>query len=237
MIPGWPYSMVVALEPGRTSWTLPLDAVRLGPADDVTEVSAAQLRDVVTRLIAAGQWEPGDPGILAVFDAGYDLTRLAWLLDGLPVDITGRLRSDRVMYFPAPPLPAQPATTGGRRPCHGHKLDFSVPGTWPGPAVTTLTQTIRLTSPDNPSSQGRRTTRACGTPPTRRDSRAARHDPDRETAPSQCLNPTQRRRERSRLASVAFMKKRCPPMRAPDSNISPSAVKPSEQDMSCSTVR
>jgi hypothetical protein len=25
MIPGWPYSLVVALEPGRTSWTLPLD--------------------------------------------------------------------------------------------------------------------------------------------------------------------------------------------------------------------
>src|SRR5215469_12305278 len=34
MIPGWPYSLAAALEPGRTSWTLPLDAVRLGPADD-----------------------------------------------------------------------------------------------------------------------------------------------------------------------------------------------------------
>ena len=30
LIPGWPYSFVAALEPGRTSWTLPLDAVRLG---------------------------------------------------------------------------------------------------------------------------------------------------------------------------------------------------------------
>src|SRR5512135_3789157 len=27
MIPGWPYSLVAALEPGRTSWTLPLDTV------------------------------------------------------------------------------------------------------------------------------------------------------------------------------------------------------------------
>jgi hypothetical protein len=34
MIPGWPYSFVAALEPGRTSWTAVLDAVRLGPADD-----------------------------------------------------------------------------------------------------------------------------------------------------------------------------------------------------------
>ena len=31
MIPGWPYSFVAALEPGRTSWTALLDAVRLGP--------------------------------------------------------------------------------------------------------------------------------------------------------------------------------------------------------------
>ena len=31
MIPGWPYSLVAALEPGRTSWTRLLDAVRLRP--------------------------------------------------------------------------------------------------------------------------------------------------------------------------------------------------------------
>ena len=41
MIPGWPYSLVAALEPGRASWTLPLDAVRLGPADDATAVTAS----------------------------------------------------------------------------------------------------------------------------------------------------------------------------------------------------
>ena len=56
MIPGWPYSVVAALEPGRTSWTAVLDAVRLGPEDDETAVTAAQVRDVVTRLIAAGHW-------------------------------------------------------------------------------------------------------------------------------------------------------------------------------------
>ena len=143
LIPGWPYSWVVALEPGRTSWTLPLDAVRLGPADDATEVTAAQLREVIARLIAAGRWREGDPDIIAVLDAGYDPTRLAWLLDDLPVDITGRLRGDRVMHFPAPPLPARPASTGGRRPRHGHKLAFGDPATWPEPAVTTRTETSR----------------------------------------------------------------------------------------------
>ncbi len=61
MIPGWPYSVVAALEPGRTSWTAVLDAVRLGPDDDETEVTAAQVREVVARLIAAGHWREGDP--------------------------------------------------------------------------------------------------------------------------------------------------------------------------------
>jgi DDE superfamily endonuclease len=83
MIPGWPYSWVAVLEPGRTSWTLPLDAVRLGPEDDATKVTAAQVRDVLARLMAAGHWKPGDPDIIIVFDAGYDLTRLAWLLRDL----------------------------------------------------------------------------------------------------------------------------------------------------------
>ncbi|MBV9205599.1 MAG: transposase [Actinobacteria bacterium] len=140
MIPGWPYSLVAALEPGRTSWALPLDAVRLGPADDATEVTAWQVREVVTRIIGAGHWHDGDPDILVVFDAGYDLTRLAWLLAGLPVEIMGRLRSDRVMYFPAPP---RPAGANGRPSRHGAALKLSGPGTWPAPAVTTLTPTSR----------------------------------------------------------------------------------------------
>src|SRR5512140_2388013 len=128
MIPGWPYSVIAALEPGRTSWTLPLDAVRLGPADDATAMTAAQVREVVTRIIAAGHWRDGDPDILVVFDAGYDLTRLAWLLAGLPVEVLGRLRSDRVMYFPAPPrLPG----ANGRPARHGAAFKLADERSWP----------------------------------------------------------------------------------------------------------
>ncbi len=140
MIPGWPYSFIAALEPGRTSWTLPLDAVRLGPADDATAVTAAQVREVVLRIIAAGHWHDGDPGILVVFDSGYDLTRLAWLLADLPAEVAGRLRSDRVMYFPAPPR--EPGTNG-RPGRHGAALRLADPQTWPAPAVTTATATAR----------------------------------------------------------------------------------------------
>jgi hypothetical protein len=139
MIPGWPYSVVAALEPGRTSWTAPLDAVRLGPDDDETEVTAAQVRSVVTRLIAAGHRPAGDEDILVVFDAGYDVTRLAWLLTDLPVEVLGRLRSDRVLYFPPPPRRAG----RGRPSRHGAELKLAEEKTWPAPAVTTVTETAR----------------------------------------------------------------------------------------------
>ncbi len=138
MIPGWPYSVISALEPGRTSWTAVLDAVRLGPDDDETAVTAAQVREVVTRLIGAGHWSEGDPRILVVFDAGYDVTRLAWLLADLPVDLLGR--SDRVMQLPAPPR--RPGTTGRPRK-HGGELALADPATWPDPQVSTTTATSR----------------------------------------------------------------------------------------------
>jgi hypothetical protein len=124
MIPGWPYSVIAALEPGRTSWTAVLDAVRPGPDDDETAVTAIQVREVVTRLIEAGHWRQGDQPVLVVFDAGYDVTRLSFLLAELPVELLGRLRSDRVMRLPAPPR--QPGAIGRPRK---HGCEPAVAGT------------------------------------------------------------------------------------------------------------
>jgi hypothetical protein len=140
MIPGWPYSVVAALEPGRTSQTAVPAAVRLGPDDDAAAVTAAQVRDVVTRLIAAGHWRAGDPAILVIFDAGYDVPRLAWQLSDLPAELLGRLRSDRVMQLPAPTR--RPGTLGRPRK-HGGELALADPATWPAPQVTTITATSR----------------------------------------------------------------------------------------------
>ena len=140
MIPGWPYSVIAALEPGRTSWTAVLDAIRLGPGDDETQVTAAQVREVITRLITAGHWHEGDPPILVIFDAGYDVTRLSFLLGDLPAELLGRLRSDRVMQLPAPPR--QPGTVGRPRK-HGGELALADPATWPVPQTTTSTATTR----------------------------------------------------------------------------------------------
>jgi hypothetical protein len=139
MIPGWPYSFVVALETGRTSWTAVLDAQRLGPHDDPTETTAAQLRELVTRLREAGQHHDTDPDILIVFDAGYDITRLAYLLADLPVELLGRIRSDRVLHFPALPQ----AGAVGRPAKHGPQFALADPSTHPEPDATTTSDTSR----------------------------------------------------------------------------------------------
>nr|WP_305781659.1 NF041680 family putative transposase [Nocardia miyunensis] len=138
MIPGWPYSVVCALETGRSSWTAPLDAVRLAPGDDAATVTAAQLRAVIGNLIAGGQQRAGDPDIWIVADAGYDAPRLAFLLADLPVAVLGRMRSDRVLRRPAPPW--LPGGTG-RPPRHGGEFVFGDPATWGEPDIATTTET------------------------------------------------------------------------------------------------
>lgn len=132
MTPGWPYSLVAALGPGASSWTLLLDAVRLGPDDDETDLAAAQLREVTGRLIAAGHWKDGDPGIIIALDAGYNATRLAWLLADLPVVLVVRVRSDRV--FCGPP-PSRRRGSAGRPPRHGTRVACGDPATWQGAQV------------------------------------------------------------------------------------------------------
>ncbi|WP_427016775.1 NF041680 family putative transposase [Pseudarthrobacter sp. P1] len=140
MIPGWPYSFVCALESGASSWTALLDAVRIRPGEDATAATAGQLRTVVEELTRAGHYREGDPEVLIVMDAGYDVVRLAWLLDDLPVILIGRLRSDRVFYAPAG---TRQGPTKGRPPRHGTKLVLRDAATHPEPAVVTGNDTPR----------------------------------------------------------------------------------------------
>ena len=104
-----------------------LDAVRLGPEDDEAEVTAAQVREVDRPAGSpAGRWQrPATLRyVLVIFDAGYDPMRLARRLADLPVEILGRLRSDRVLHFPVPPR--RPGTNG-RPPRHGREFALADP--------------------------------------------------------------------------------------------------------------
>jgi hypothetical protein len=75
-----------------------------------------------------------------IFDAAYDPLRLACQLADLPVEIPGRLRSDRVLHFP---VSARRPGTQGRPARHGRQFALADPATWPDPALTTTTQTTR----------------------------------------------------------------------------------------------
>jgi len=137
-IPGWPYSFVVALESGRSSWTAPLDAVRLAPGADLAAVTAKQLREVIGRLVDGGHYKPGDADVWIVMDAGYDAARLAYLLADLPIRILARMRSDRVLRRATPPR--SPGSLGRPRR-HGGEFIFGDPASWGEPDVTTVTDT------------------------------------------------------------------------------------------------
>ncbi len=74
-----------------------------------------------------------------MLDAGYDVTRLACLLTDLPVELLGRVRSDRVCHFPAPPQ----AGTVGRPAKHVPEFALTYPSTHPEPDVNTTSDTSR----------------------------------------------------------------------------------------------
>lgn len=140
LIPGWQYSYIAALESGATSWTALLDIQRLHPDDDVSLITATQLRTIVERLQRNGTHRSDDPDILVVTDAGYDIPRLSVLLNDLPIHLLGRVRSNRVFYRPAPTIPRKGP---GRRAHHGAKMTLTDPSTWPQPSQVTTNDTTR----------------------------------------------------------------------------------------------
>ncbi|AJT70040.2 hypothetical protein T261_8447 [Streptomyces lydicus] len=114
MVPCWPYSIVAAPEAGRTSSAAVLDAVRLEPGADVAAVTTHQIRDVVERSSPRASGSRATRTSWSCWTPDTTHARIAHLLAGPPVEILGRLRSDRVMRRPTPPRVHDPK--GGRLP-------------------------------------------------------------------------------------------------------------------------
>ena len=75
-----------------------------------------------------------------IFDAGYDPARLAWLLRDLPVQVTGRLGTNRVLWLPpSPRLPGQM----GRPVMHGPEVRLAADAARPEPDAETSAVTSR----------------------------------------------------------------------------------------------
>ena len=130
IVAGWAFQWVAQLGFDRDSWTAPVDARRLHPADDTDQRAAAQVRALLGRLPAGG------PVPWVVFDAGYDSAQLSLELAEAGVAVLVRLRADRCFYADPPP---RPPGASGRPRRHGAKFKFADPATWPVPTTTHVT--------------------------------------------------------------------------------------------------
>jgi DDE superfamily endonuclease len=113
---GWPFLVLAALEWGPSSWTAPVEAVRLGPADTLTTATLAAGRRVLSGLAAAGRTET----VGLVFDAEFDLMALSHELAG-HTHVVGRLRANQVFHAEADNTPGQ----RGRRRRHGPRIKLN----------------------------------------------------------------------------------------------------------------
>jgi hypothetical protein len=131
LLPGWPVSILVGLSWGASSWVDPLDARRIAPGGDHTAVLLAQAEGLLADLHAAGCLGPGAVAPLVMFDSGYPATQIAYALAARGAQVLGRVRADRVFYFPAPPT--EPGR--GRPARHGDRFECANPATHPEPEV------------------------------------------------------------------------------------------------------
>lgn len=139
-LPGWSYSLLVGVQWGSSSWVDPIQARRIRPGQDHTEVTVGQVVDLLGDLAATRKWQTGDPPPLVVFDAGNDPTALAHELAGRPVQILVRLNRRRVFYTDPP---ARPSRSRGAPRRHGHKLSLADPAHGPAPDQELTTTTAR----------------------------------------------------------------------------------------------
>ena len=122
-LPGWPYSLLVGIQWGSSSWVDPIEARRLWPGEEHTDVTISQITGLLKDLTATGKQQPGDPP-LVLLDARDSATDLTHALAGHDVQLLVRLRSTRVFYRdPAPRRPGQM----GAPPRHGAEFSCSDP--------------------------------------------------------------------------------------------------------------
>ncbi|MEO3856682.1 transposase [Acrocarpospora sp. B8E8] len=123
-LPGWPYSLLVGVQWGSSSWVDPLQARRIGPGEEHTDVTIEQITALLADLRAAGKLAEGDAAPLVMLDAGNYATDLSHALADQHVQVLVRLRATRVFY--AVPEPRRPGVRGrGRR--HGREFSCSDP--------------------------------------------------------------------------------------------------------------
>jgi hypothetical protein len=123
-LPGWPYSLLVGVQWGASSWVDPVEARRIRPGEEHTDVTVEQITGLLADLRATGKLAEGDAAPLVMLDAGNYATDISHALAHHHVQVLVRLRATRVFY--ADPQPRKPGEMGaGKR--HGREFSCSDP--------------------------------------------------------------------------------------------------------------
>jgi hypothetical protein len=101
-----------------------IEARRLRPGEEHTDVTIGQITGLLKDLTATGKQQPGDPPPLVLLDAGNYATDLTHALAGHDVQLLVRLRTTRVFYRDPPPR--RPGQMGAP-PRHGAEFSCSDP--------------------------------------------------------------------------------------------------------------
>lgn len=125
----------------------------------------------------------------------WETMRVTGLGRGLPAGLA-RWRAPRAVHDPGKIVADLAAAYGSGSPDAGSGPTTSRPPS----AACRPSPPADL--PEPPLRPGKKTTRGRGTPPTRRESRAARHDPARKLPISRHPRPAHQLRERSRLVRI-----------------------------------
>jgi hypothetical protein len=123
---GWQFSTVVVLAEPVSSWTYLLDQRRVDSQTTAIEGAEAQLREIVPLL---------PKRVIVVLDRGYDATWLWCRCSALPVNVLGRIKSNRCLYRMAPPPTGKrgcPKKDGAKLQPNNPATHHNPDGTWKG---------------------------------------------------------------------------------------------------------
>jgi hypothetical protein len=121
----------------------PIEARRIRPGQDHTDVTIEQITDLRGDLQATGRLAAGDPPPLIMLDAGNYATDISHALATHPVQVLVRLRATRVFY--ADPEPRRPGEMGaGKR--HGREFSCSDPAKRHAPDIELTADSARYGS-------------------------------------------------------------------------------------------
>ena len=126
VVAGWQFSVIALLPKEPSSWTLPVDSVRIPSEHTQAEVARQQLKELAPLLVESD---------LLLGDGYYGSTAFVGLSTGLPCDLLARLAKNRVLYRAAPPHTGKrgaPRKDGTAFKCSDPTTHQTPDGSWEG---------------------------------------------------------------------------------------------------------